>query len=100
MGGWGGGGWTVRKSDNKANSVQLLLQLATGTEIGKIGRCVLWGRNKIIVKTLISYANAKICNAIKIATHFTDTNVFSPQSIKELSLQSHYCQMYPQRCYF
>ena len=29
------GGWTVGKSDNKANSVQLLLQLSTGTELGK-----------------------------------------------------------------
>ena len=30
----GVGGWTVGKSDNKANSVQLLLQLPAGTELG------------------------------------------------------------------
>ena len=30
------GGWTVGKGDNKANSVQLLLQLPTGTELGNM----------------------------------------------------------------
>ena len=51
--GWVGGRVGIGELDNKANSVQLQLQLPTGTELGNISYILLWANSESIVPNLI-----------------------------------------------